>query len=53
MQDAYYLERSLKGTDSVIIIANDQLKNTTSYSLSFFTRNFKCCRQMSIKNRVS
>ena len=35
MQDAYYLETILKGTGSVIIIANDQLKNTTSYLLSF------------------
>ena len=35
MQDAYYLETILKGTGSVIIIANDQLRNTTSYSLSF------------------
>ena len=35
MQDAYYLEKVLKGTGSVIIIANDQLRNTTSYLLSF------------------
>ena len=35
MQDAYYLETVLKGTGSVIIIANDQLRNTTSYLLSF------------------
>ena len=35
MQDAYYLETILKGTGSVIIIANDQLRNTTSYLLSF------------------
>ena len=35
MHDAYYLETILKGTDSVIIIANDQLRNTTSYLLSF------------------
>ena len=35
MQDAYYLETSLKGTGSVIIIANDELRNTISYLLSF------------------
>ena len=35
MQDAYYLETILKSTGSVIIIANDQLRNTTSYLLSF------------------
>ena len=35
MQDAYYLETSLKGTGSVIIIANDQLMSTTAYLLSF------------------
>ena len=35
MQDAYYLERIPKGTGSVIIIANDQLRNKTSYLLSF------------------
>ena len=35
MQDAYYLETSLKGTGSVIIIANDQLRSTTTYLLSF------------------
>ena len=35
MQDAYYLETILKGTGSVIIIANDQLRNTTSYLLYF------------------
>ena len=35
MQDAYYLETILKGTGSVIIIANDQLRNTNSYLLSF------------------
>ena len=35
MQDAYYLETILKGIGSVIIIANDQLRNTTSYLLSF------------------
>ena len=34
MQDAYYLETILKGTGSVIIIANDQLRNTTSSLLS-------------------
>ena len=50
MQDAYYLETSLRGTGSVIIIANDQLRNTDSHLLSFFTRNCKSCRQMSIKN---
>ena len=35
MQDAYYLETSLKGTDAVIIIANDQLRSTTTHLLSF------------------
>ena len=35
MQDAYYLETIPKGTGSVIIIANDQLRNKTSYLLSF------------------
>ena len=35
MQDAYYLETSLKSTGSVIIIANDQLRSTTTYLLSF------------------
>ena len=30
MQDAYYLETILTGTGSEIIIANDQLRNTTS-----------------------
>ena len=43
IQDAYYLETSLKGTGSVIpikkiiiiIIANDQLRTTTTYLLSF------------------
>ena len=42
IQDAYYLETSLKGTGSVIpikkkiiiIIANDQLRTTTTYLLS-------------------
>ena len=37
MQDAYYLEKILKGTGSVIIIANDQLRNTTSYLLFFLS----------------
>ena len=37
MQDAYYLETSLKGTGSVIIIANDQLRSTTTYLLSFLS----------------
>ena len=37
MQDAYYLETILKGTGSVIIIANDQLRNTTSYLLFFLS----------------
>ena len=32
MQDAYYLEKILKGTGSITIIAND---NTTSYLLFF------------------
>ena len=35
MHDAYYLKTSLKGTGSVIIIANDQLRSTTTYLLSF------------------
>ena len=35
MQDAYYLETSLKSTSSVIIIADDQLRSTTTYLLSF------------------
>ena len=35
MQDAYYLETILNDTGSVIIIANDQLRNITSYLLSF------------------
>ena len=35
MQDAYYLEKILKGTGSVIIIANDQLRNLTLYLLFF------------------
>ena len=35
MEDAYYLEIILNGTGSVIIITNDQLRNTTSYLLSF------------------
>ena len=35
MQDAYYLEISIKGTGSVIIIANDQLRSTTAYLLFF------------------
>ena len=34
MRDAYYLETILKGTGSVITIANDQLRNTISYLLS-------------------
>ena len=35
MQDVYYLKTSLKGTGSVIIIVNDQLRSTTTYLLSF------------------
>ena len=35
MQDAYYLQTIPKDTGSVIIIANDQLRNTTSSLLSF------------------
>ena len=35
MQDAYYLEAIPKGTGSVIIIAKDQSRNTTSYLLPF------------------
>ena len=34
-QDAYYLETVLRGTGSVIIIANNQLRKTTSDLLSF------------------
>ena len=37
IQDAFYLEKILKGTGSVIIIANDQLSNTTSYLLFFLS----------------
>ena len=35
IQDAYYLETILKITGSVKAIANDHLRNTTSYLLSF------------------
>ena len=35
MQDAYYLKTILNGTGSVIVIANDQLRSTTTYLLSF------------------
>ena len=35
MQDVYYLKTSLKDTGSVIIKANDQLRITTTYLLSF------------------
>ena len=35
LQDVYYLETSLKGTGSVIIIANDQLRSTATHSISF------------------
>ena len=38
MEDAYYLETSLKGTGSVIIIANDQLRDTPAYLLSFLVK---------------
>ena len=34
MEDAYYLETNFKGTGSVIIIANDQLRDTPGYLLS-------------------
>ena len=34
MRDVYYLETILKGTGSVITIANDQLRNSISYLLS-------------------
>ena len=37
MQDVYYLEEILKGTGSIIIIANDQLRNTTLYLLFFLS----------------
>ena len=37
MQNAYYLEKVLKGTGSVIISANDELRNTTSYLLFFLS----------------
>ena len=33
MQDIYDLETNLKGTGSVIIIANDQLRDTSAYLL--------------------
>ena len=35
IQDAYYLQTSRKVTGSVMIIANDQLRSTTTYLLSF------------------
>ena len=35
MQDAHYLETTLKGTGSEIIIVHDQLRSTTTYLLSF------------------
>ena len=35
MEDAYYLETSLKGTGWVIIIPNDQLRDTSAYLLFF------------------
>ena len=35
MRDPYYLQKTLKGTGLVIIIANDQLRNTMSYLLYF------------------
>ena len=38
MQDAYYLEKILKGTGSITIIAND---NTTSYLLFFLFVAFR------------
>ena len=41
MQDAYYLEKILKGTGSVIIITNDQLRNTTLYLLFFVSVAFR------------
>ena len=34
MKDAYYLEKSFKGTGSVIIIGNDQLRDTPVYLVS-------------------
>ena len=34
MEDAYYLETSLKDTGSIIIIAYDQLRDTPAYLLS-------------------
>ena len=37
MQDAHYLETILKSTGSVITIADDQLRNTTSYLVSFLS----------------
>ena len=37
MQDAYYLEKILKGTGSVMIIADDQLRNPTWYLLFFLS----------------
>ena len=35
IQDAYYLQTSGKVTGSVMIIANDQLRSTATYLLSF------------------
>ena len=36
MQDSYYLERSVSDTDSVIIIANYQLRDTPAYLYPFY-----------------
>ena len=38
MEDAYYLETSLKGTGWVIIIPNDQLRDTSAYLLFFLLK---------------
>ena len=38
MQDAYYVETSLKDTGSVIIIVNNQLPDTATYLPSFLLK---------------
>ena len=38
MEDKYYLETNLDGTGSVIIIANDQLRNKPAYLQSFLLK---------------
>ena len=51
MQDAYYLETILKGTDAVIIIVNDQLRNTTSSLLSFLLEIVSVAVRLESKTR--